>query len=431
MAVIDTGLGWSCEESYLATHKNSDNVYLGYVQSGSTYRGFKLLPSPDDASTPMICAYATERNVYVHPMFITTADSLPVSAMQYVVNYEPNQPYIWDEAHRPDTDDTWCSFDYLGYTWYFFHGGSRAQGGIRNPQEINAFRGLTVNLSGISSWEDKGKFIINQAGVTINPHYWLILRDTESEEKRVHVDCGKNYVLPNKSSESFRGYYLLGWSYTAGIDSAGKPIYKNADYLAEQAVRDLANAGEEIVLWSTFRKAWAYLIGDRSGKLYTVNENGNRVQLQETTLTAELFYSRGCTDPPESEVLVDLSLPTTYRWSYQDDDEKNLRAVVNAVPIVPQRVVMQNKTLRKDIKNITIVSDKNTLYNVSFDGGTTWKMWRNGQWTTVAEDGVGNTKRDLERLNSTAWSAATTQIRFRMWCFDGHRFQSIRIDYED
>ena len=281
--------------------------------------------------------------------------------------------------------------------------------------------------------QGSGNFI---AGNVV-PKYFIHYHRTEYSNYTIaYQNVGEPFYLENPGETGSE--YCIGWS--------TEPNQTYPDYYLGQPVVDIADEGETIDLYAVWRKSYGWLLGDQDS-VYVFEypdphedpdylEHGTKTRIcSYSELTEDIINLNVCQIKPETYLMDNLSKPRIYYWTHsiQEHYDIELTADVQAVPVVPQSVVMQNMALdeSKTIKYITITSDRNTLFNVSFDGGSTWKMWDGSGWVTVSQDGVGNLRRDLERLNSVAWAVATTQIRFRMWGFDGFDFQSIRIEYND
>lgn len=170
----------------------------------------------------------------------------------------------------------------------------------------------------------------------------------------------------------------------------------------------------------------AYLIQDGNGNTYTVEDN----QLVQITggLTVQNFRDYGL-DEVDGDILIGLPNPKLCYWHDSNDALPSLTLYTRAVPLVPQLVVFPTTTLGGAINSISIVGDDATLYDVSFDGGTTWYKYNDG-WTQVSTEGDGSTRVTLEAINAAGWAAkVSSTLKFRAWFRRGSFMRSIRMDY--
>lgn len=171
-----------------------------------------------------------------------------------------------------------------------------------------------------------------------------------------------------------------------------------------------------------------YLIQDGDGRTYTIADGA----LQEISggLTAQNFrdYSVATVD---GSLLAALDSPKVCYWHDSSDALPIITLRAMAVPLVPQRVVMQTMILTKPIRYVSIVGDRDSLWNVSFDGGETWYKYASG-WQQVTQDGDGCRKAVLGRLGAAAWAQkADGSIKFRAWIGSGGYVRTIIVEYEE
>lgn len=218
---------------------------------------------------------------------------------------------------------------------------------------------------------------------------------------------------------------FIGWDTDESADTV---VYTDG-----QSVTDIAREDETITLYAVWRKSWAWLLGDSSGKIYTVTrdeETGVQERTQVTgisSLTAAVFYGHGFQFLPNDNVIIDLRTPRIFKWN--DSEAPELYAAVEAVPLVPQIAVFNTITLGSTVKYINIDGDENTLWNVSFDGGNNWYKYSGG-WVRVTQNGDGCEKRKLEILTASDWAAKVNgSLKFRCWLVADSWVKRIRVDY--
>ena len=177
-----------------------------------------------------------------------------------------------------------------------------------------------------------------------------------------------------------------------------------------------------------------YLIGDGDGKLYTV-ENDELTELSETAISKALFLSDGLIEIPDGQLLLSLENPRVYLWQDSDDDPPGICISVAETP-KPQVVITENVHLSHStivgVENVTIVSDDNTLFAVSFDDGITWWNYINDTWALLSETLSGQTRETMEAISTNAWAQKITAggtIKFRFVLSGGGYVESITIHY--
>lgn len=161
-----------------------------------------------------------------------------------------------------------------------------------------------------------------------------------------------------------------------------------------------------------------YLIGDVEGKLYTIEEDA-LVELSETNLTKALFVSEGLENTPDGSVMLELSNPRVYCWQDSNDTLPIIRMELSETPnpqvVISDNVYLTHRTIA-GVENVTIDSDDNTLFAVSFDDGQTWWNYVNDTWALLSEELSGQTRESIEAISTNAWAekiSAGGRMKFR------------------
>ncbi len=177
-----------------------------------------------------------------------------------------------------------------------------------------------------------------------------------------------------------------------------------------------------------------YLIGDASGKLYTIAEEA-LVELSETSLSKALFLSDGLEDEPDGSLLLGLVNPRIYFWQDSTDALPTIRITAKETPNA-QKVVTENVHLSHStivgVEKVTIDSDDTTLFAVSFDDGVTWWNYINDTWALLSEELSGQTRESIEGIGTDAWGQKVTAggtIKFRFVISGDGYMNSITIHY--
>lgn len=178
-----------------------------------------------------------------------------------------------------------------------------------------------------------------------------------------------------------------------------------------------------------------YLISDKNEKIYTV-VNDELVELSETTLTKSLFLLYGLEDIPDNDLLLLLENPKVHLWKDSSSISTSLTATVTQTPY-PQLVVTDSIELIDStiigIDSVTIDSDENTLFAMSFDDGSTWWNYVNDTWGQLSETMSGQIKSTIEDIGTNAWGEKITagdSIKFRFVLLSSNGYvNNITIHY--
>lgn len=180
-----------------------------------------------------------------------------------------------------------------------------------------------------------------------------------------------------------------------------------------------------------------YLLKDGSDRYFTVVTQEGIKLLQEITvteLTPEVFEESGFDEKPDGTLLMQLTSPTMFFW--QDSDREPPAFTVTTTAIPPAQTVITGNVQMLDstilgIESVEIDADDNTLFAVSFDGGTTWKGYVNDAWVTLDEPQSGVSRATLEAIGTDAWAEQCTdrQYLFRFVLFENGYVNSIVVHY--
>ena len=274
-------------------------------------------------------------------------------------------------------------------------------------------------------------FRVNSRDIGYTPERRLrSVEGAEVPNSRYHASAG--YRHPDN------GWYDPEYEF-AGYDTAPEAftaVYKAREY------NDLAGSlsGQILDVYAVWKHMYGYLVKDGNGIFYTKDYTGARVNLGAQVLCAKSFEDYAFQGYPDSDMLTDLPSPSIYNWTKQIQSEEEgqiyyeapatFDVTLQGVPPLPQLVTYPTARLRKPVDCVTIPGDNETLWNVSFDGGTTWYKYEHG-WILCTEDGDGCLKRRLELLDNSDWSQMITggTLRFRAWMRKFAWISAIRIDY--
>lgn len=169
---------------------------------------------------------------------------------------------------------------------------------------------------------------------------------------------------------------------------------------------------------------------------YSFDENNALIQLTETELNADLFINKGFNDVS----VIDLSIIQTLNNKaeilvWNEDYSSNVRAIIAAVPPIPQEVVSDNIVFDSSIagiESIEAVASDTVLFQFSTDDGTTWKAYDATllQWVTVDTGGMNSS--EISALTVTEWSeliAVDRQIKIRFFLNAAENVTSVVVNY--
>ena len=150
-----------------------------------------------------------------------------------------------------------------------------------------------------------------------------------------------------------------------------------------------------------------YLLRE-NGVLYTVS-NDELVEVQVSTLTAQVFMDYGVTNVPSNELILTLTDPELLCWIDDTQFENPLHGVtVTALPF-PQTIYSSEIDLTSPditgIESITATYEGSPVFAVSVDN-TTWKIWdeTNEQWVTLSDTTTGMTHTVMANIATSDWS---------------------------
>jgi hypothetical protein len=132
--------------------------------------------------------------------------------------------------------------------------------------------------------------------------------------------------------------------------------------------------------------------------------------------------------------MSDLKL---YSWNVYEDFPKDAR--VHAVPY--NQVIYSDNLYRPQvgtyvtvlgIENVTIDYEGAPLIATSFDGGTTWRAYKNKQWVQLEQENSGNTPAEIISISTPEWNEqfdVARQIRFRFTLTEGDSITDLTVHY--
>lgn len=392
MSIISSGLGWSCNEEFLA-------MSAGRIATINNRGYYKT------SDIPAICGVHYNSSNYTMPFLLST---------------EPEAISLRADSGGPWTHN--ISFEYLGMTWYYNWG----EHGFYNAMPTSPYPVLDTRNIGAYNSVEVALYILEQAGAMLTAPHYNVEFDAAGgygpmPEQAIY--CGESTPL-TENAFIRANHVFIGWDTS---EAAATVVYDDG-----QEVVDIAEEDETITLYAVWRKTWAWLIGDADNHVYSiarVDGEQLRVPLSDIgSLTASVFCEYGFQFNPDSTVLIDLPSPKIYKWS--EDYGMEIVVDVAAVPIVPKPVTFRAMELESPVKYINIAGDSNTLWNVSFDNGNTWYKY-DGGWVAVTEDGDGCLKRRLEILTASDWAEKNTNgtLVFRCWLYADSWVKLIRVDY--
>jgi hypothetical protein len=180
-----------------------------------------------------------------------------------------------------------------------------------------------------------------------------------------------------------------------------------------------------------------YLVEDADNVIYTVQDNA-LVPITDTDLTADVFKAKGFLSTDDYSIISQIPNAKVYAWTDSPISTSNW-VRVHAVPF--NQVIYSDNLQRPQvgtyvtvlgIENVTVEYEGLPLIAVSFDGGTTWRAYKNQQWVHLEQDFSGNTPFEIESISTPAWNSqfdATRQIKFRFTLTEGDSITNLIIHY--
>lgn len=216
--IIDTGLGWSCDDSYLCT----ESGLVGSVSGRGYYK---------TNSVAAIVIFCRSGN-YWQPMFLSTDES--------AISFGADSGGPW-------THNT--TFTYLGYNWYFNPGDHGFSG---SPSIVTNYPIITDLTYTPQTATEVGTEILRRASVITVPFYNIIFNSNggsgSMSSQAAEMDT---YVTLDLCSFTREDYTFIGWS----TSSSGYVMYTDGD-----TVYNLASAYSSVTLYAVWRKNPPYLI---------------------------------------------------------------------------------------------------------------------------------------------------------------------------
>ena len=180
-----------------------------------------------------------------------------------------------------------------------------------------------------------------------------------------------------------------------------------------------------------------YLVQDTNNVYYTVNDN-TLVPVDIEALTSTVFKDHGFTPFDDYSIIKTIPNLKLYSWSdFNTELPKDIR--IHAIPY--NQVIYSDNLVRPQsgtyvtvlgIENVTVDYEGNPLIAVSFDGGTTWRAYKNNQWVNLEQENSGNTPAEIVSISTPEWGSQfdeTRQIRFRFTLTEGDSITNLTVHY--
>lgn len=341
---------------------------------------------------------------------------------------------------RTGRDDD-STFTVAGADWFQFNGKSAGTIYVSS----NSWWGFGDNSQQLKVYNRDGASygIYRQDGTLWNEQYqFLKLRfdgytqynDTGGDKRLVYevflISDGR--IMLNIITNPTNGSYLGTSQLVCGGQTVNIPLGANGPYTAVLTPSDVTGTGwtvsmEPLEVVQPYDRKW--LIADGAGNIYTVAD-GVLSKTDATTLNKETFEKYGVDDAPSGSLLIGLNKPRLLYWHDSTDEIPAVRLKVKAVPLVPQVIVTADMPIKKAVESLTVSSDNNTVFQTSFDSGKTWKKAEDAKWVDAPER-EGNTRHELEILDSNMWADAKEHIKFRYYLSENGYVRNIRADYKE
>lgn len=179
-----------------------------------------------------------------------------------------------------------------------------------------------------------------------------------------------------------------------------------------------------------------YLFRNSAGRIYSL-KSGSPEVLTETALTAELFKTYGVDNLPTYSAYNSLGDLSILRWCEKDAGLSN-EAIQTGQPACMD-VDTGDIDINYNVNRIWVDADSGLKFQVSFNGGTTYKKYADGAWSDVTDDiTAGNTAQEIHDIPMSEWQKMITDSKVRFRCRLTTTDQYLRYiqignqqDYED
>lgn len=237
-----------------------------------------------------------------------------------------------------------------------------------------------------------------------------------------------NAVTPSTSSGS---YYVQGskqYNYTKPtVEKPYVTFYSldenNSTFSVEYAIIELVKLH--------------YLVEDTNNVIYTVEDN-ILVPITDTVLTADVFRNKGFSSSVDYSIIKQIPNAKIYSWTESSTPTPEY-VRVHAIP--SNQVIYSDNLYRPQvgtyvtvlgIESISIGYEGSPLIATSFDGGETWRAYKNKQWVHLEQENSGNTPAEIISISTPEWNEqfdVTRQIRFRFTLTEGDSITNLTIHY--
>lgn len=157
----------------------------------------------------------------------------------------------------------------------------------------------------------------------------------------------------------------------------------------------------------------------RSGStIYTI-QNGQRIDLGNKTVNAELFRQSGFNDLPDGALLLGLPDPEVMYWtSLPAGTLPEITATASGTSPAPQVVITELIDMTDPsvigIESMSAEASEDVLFAVSFDDGATWKAYEGNAWGTLEQEDSGMSAAQMQEISVDAWAEIKTSDNFRL-----------------
>lgn len=156
-----------------------------------------------------------------------------------------------------------------------------------------------------------------------------------------------------------------------------------------------------------------YLVRDGSNYYTVASDTLSSISISE--LTSEVFLTNGVEEIPTISLLSGLSNPEILYWV--DDTENGVIQELSITGISPlPQIVYYEAQNNLTIRKVETVASDDASFTITFDGGQTWKYYRNNTWNTSSTDLEGMTVTELKNILPESWAEAGTYTSYQFRC---------------